>query len=141
VEVSFALGVPDSSPLFAAEISVFSITLIFIPDSISDSTAIGLWLVAESAIITESRLAVLPADRANSVKTFSAPGIAKGSILLPFGRAVSYDLANTSAIGILPAVGGGCDGHQKSCSNQLYLDSLHLIIILYNLIINILTRG
>jgi len=114
VEVGPALGVPDSSPLFATKIRVFSLTLIFIPDGVSDSSAIGLWLVAESAIITEPRLAVLPADGANSVEALSAPGIAEGTILLPFGWAVSNDLTDTSTIGIFPAVGGGCDGYQKS---------------------------
>ncbi len=104
MEVCSALRVPDSTPLLATKIRIFTFALVFIPNSVANSTAIGIRLVAESAIITEAIGAVLPAYGAYTVESSPAVRVAKSSILFLTLSARGNDLTDTTAIGILPTV-------------------------------------
>ncbi len=103
MEVCLALGVIDSSPFLAPEIRVIALALVLVPYSVSDTSSIGLRLVAECAVISKFRRAILPAHRADSVKSSSAERIAKGSVFLLTFSASSDDLSHTSSVSILPA--------------------------------------
>ena len=104
MEVSLALRVVESAPLLAAGLRVVAIAVVFVPEGISNTSAIGLWLVAESAIITETRGAWLPAHRADAIVSLSALRVAEGTILLLTLSAGSDNFTDTAAVGVLPAV-------------------------------------
>jgi hypothetical protein len=104
MEVGLALGVVESAPLLAAGLRVVAVAVVFVPEGISNTSAIGLGLVAESAIITETRGAWLPAHGADTIVSLSALGIAEGTILLLALSAGSDDFADTAAVGVFPAV-------------------------------------
>ena len=103
MEVGSALGVPDGSPLLAAELRVVAVALALIPDRISDTSAVRGGLIAEGTIITELAGAVLPADGADTVEPGLAKRVAQSTILFLTSSARGDDLAGASSIGILPA--------------------------------------
>jgi hypothetical protein len=103
MEVCSAFRVPNGSPLFATEIWIFTITFIFIPNCVSNSTSVGIRLIAESTIITELAGTVLPADGADTIEASLAKWVAKSSILLFTFSAGGDNFTNTSTVGILPA--------------------------------------
>ena len=105
MEVGSALGVPDGSPLLAAELWVVAVALALIPDRISDTTAVRGGLIAEGTIITELAGAVLPADGADTIETGLAQRVAQSTILFLTSSARGDDLADASSVGILPARG------------------------------------
>jgi hypothetical protein len=106
VEVSLALGVPDGTPFLAAtDIFVVVVARALAPDRVANSATVGLRLEAESAIITETVSAILPANGTDSVEASSAGRVAESSVFLLTLSAISDDLADATAIGVLPAVG------------------------------------
>ncbi len=106
MEVGSALRVPDEAPLLAAtNILVVVVARTFTPQGISNTAAVRLRLETEGAVVTETRSAVLPADRAYTIEAVSTQGVAKGTVLFLIRGTVCDDLTNTSAVGVLPAVG------------------------------------
>jgi hypothetical protein len=106
VKVSSAFGIPDEAPLLAAtDILIVIVARALTPKGISNTATVRLRLEAESAIITEARGAILPADGADTIKILPALRIAESSVLLLALSAIGDNLADSTAIGILPAVG------------------------------------
>jgi hypothetical protein len=105
VEICSAFRIPNSTPFFTAEVRILAITLVFIPNCVTDTATISLRFIAESTVITETISAILPADGAHAIEAGSTLRIAKGSIFFLSLSAISYDFAYSTAIGILPAIG------------------------------------
>jgi hypothetical protein len=133
VEVSLASGVPNGTPLLAAEVSVFTVALVLVPDSIANSAAIWLRLEAESAVISKARGAWLPADGTDTVVSLSTVGITKSAIFFLTLSAGGNDLSDSSAICVLPAVGGdGECGHDECEHTDGYFHCLYYILYMCN---------
>ncbi len=69
----------------------------------SSSTSIGVWLVAEGAIIAEFTWAVLPADWSDTIVVVATPRVAQKAVLLLVGRAGRDRNADTTAVCLHPA--------------------------------------
>ena len=90
-----ALGVPQGAPFLAAHALVH----------LTSSTAIGIWLVAVGAVVTEAAVvwAVLPANWTNTRVSILTVGVAESAILLLVIWARGERLASSAAVGLLPA--------------------------------------
>ena len=104
VEVRSASWVVESTPFLTSIFWVVSVAVVFVPEGISNTSTISLWLEAESAVVSEILGAVLPADWTDTVEAFSAERIAKSSILFLAFSTRCDDFTDTSSVGIFPAV-------------------------------------
>ena len=104
MEAGTAPRVPHGTPLLAAKLGIVSVAFVLVPDRVASTSAVCLWLAAEGTVVSELLRAVLPANRAHTIVVVAALRIAKGAVLFLVSTASGDDFADTSAVGILPAV-------------------------------------
>jgi hypothetical protein len=107
VEVRFTFRIPKETPFLATtNILVFIVALVVVPKRIADASSVGFWLQTVHTGVSVTGLACLPADRAHSVETILAFGVAEKTSLFEAISTSVDGLTNTSTIGIFPAWSG-----------------------------------